>query len=238
MKKDISTRGEYGLQPFNIIQGSEILSQEDIDSLTPLTKELQQNFKKSQMFRTRTEMEVSVLNDLKFPTPASKYWQSCREQNVMFSEMVMLSYEYRKSEIEMKKLQRDIEKEEDELEKELLQIELEKQQFMQKGRERTAKDRIREIKAWSEIKAREADKMTDKELEDVDNHQLISYTQRWIQQSMAAGNSGSPSERQNLQGQLMAGIKACERQGVLEDALVVAPKELKDSIKKQLTLTE
>ena len=96
-------KGELSKTPFNIIQNSDILTKEDLDILTPLTKELQESFKKSQVFRTRTEMEVSVLNNLKFPTPAAKYWQSVKEQNVMFSELVMLSYEYRKNIVEIKK---------------------------------------------------------------------------------------------------------------------------------------
>ena len=48
-----------------------------------------------------TEVPVSVLNDIKFPTPAAKYWQAMREQNVMFQELVMLSYEYRKNLVEI-----------------------------------------------------------------------------------------------------------------------------------------
>ena len=95
------TKAEYNETPFNIIQGSEILTKEDFDKLAPLSQELKENFKKSQVFRTRTEMEVSVLNELKFPTPTLKYWQSVREQNVMFNELVTLSYEYRKNAIEI-----------------------------------------------------------------------------------------------------------------------------------------
>lgn len=132
-------KGELNKTPFNIIQNSDILTREDLDVLTPLTEELQESFKKSQVFRTRTEMEVSVLNNLKFPTPASKYWQAIREQNVMFSELVMLSYEYRKNIVEIKKLQRDLEAEEDVLESELIQIEIEKKLFVLKNQEKQLK---------------------------------------------------------------------------------------------------
>jgi hypothetical protein len=38
---------------------------------------------------------------------------------------------------------------------------------------------------WSEIKQREAEKMTQIELDDVDNHQLLSYTGRFINQMLA-----------------------------------------------------
>ena len=234
--KNITTRAEYDSTLFQIIQQSEILSKADVDSLIPFTEELKETFKKSQTFRTRTEMEVSVLNDMKHPTPASKYWQAVREQNVMFTEMVMLSYEYRKDLIEIQKLQRDILKEEDELEAELLQIELEKKQFLMKSAEKVAKDRIREIAEWSDIKKREAAQMDKKDLEDVDNHQLKSYTKRWLRQSLAAGDSGSPSERQNLKGQLQSGLKNCEQRGLLDEVLEDAPKELQDSVRKQLLI--
>jgi len=101
--------------PFNIILGSNILPREDIKSLDPLKNELKETFIKAQMFRTRTEMEVSVLNDIKHPTSDSKYWQAVREQNVMFQELVMLSYEYRKNKIEIEILKRDILEETDSL---------------------------------------------------------------------------------------------------------------------------
>jgi hypothetical protein len=71
------------------------------------------------MFRTETEMRFSVLSDNKYPTKAAKYWQSVREQNTHFENLVHLSFDARKNEVEIKKLQRDIKKEKDELEIEL-----------------------------------------------------------------------------------------------------------------------
>ena len=38
-----------------------------------------------------SEMEISVLDIMKHPTSESRYWQSMREQNVIFQELVMLS---------------------------------------------------------------------------------------------------------------------------------------------------
>ena len=210
-------KGQITNEPFEIIKSSEILNELDLSRLNPLKKELVENFKKSQVFRTRTEMEVSVLNDLKFPSPASKYWQAVREQNVMFTELANLSYEYRKKIIEIKKIKRDIENEKDELEKELKEVELEQENFNLIQMEKVAKDRIREIEQWSEIKEREAKNMTEEQLADVDNHQLVSYTQRWIRQAIAMGNNGSPAERQNLLGQLEKGLKICVKQNILEE---------------------
>ena len=215
------------------INQSSLLSKEDIDNLESLSSELQETFIKTQVFRTRTEMEVSVLNSIKFPTPASKYWQAMREQNVMFTELIMLSYSYRKNQVEMKMLRRDIEKEKDDLRRELLQIELERKTFLGKQQERVAKARIREIKDWSDIKEREAQLMSEEELKEVDNSQLISYTKRWINQSIIMGGNGSPAERQNLLGQLRSGILACISKGILDKVLDGFDPQIQEQIKKE-----
>jgi hypothetical protein len=225
-------KGQLTETPFSIIQQAEILTKEDLALLNPLKMELKETFIKAQTFRTRTEMEVSVLNEIKHPTAASKYWQSTREQNVMFTELVMLSYEYRKNLIEIKKLVRDMDSEKDELEKELLQIEMEKKTFMSKQQEKVAKDRIREIKLWSDIKEREASNMTREELSDVDNHQLISYTKRWIKQWIEMADKGTQGERNNLIGQLKSGVHACKEAGILDKVLEGFDNNVKQLINK------
>lgn len=230
---EIKVSKESDETPFNIILQSEILTAEDLDKLSPLKNELKETFIKSQVFRTRTEMEVSVLNDLKFPTSTLKYWQAVREQNVMFQELVMLSYEYRKNVIEIKIIERDIITEADILEKELKQIEVEKKMFILKNQEKTAKDRIRELKAWSEIKEREAKNMSKEDLSEVDNGQLIGYTKRWINQSIQMGNNGSPAERQNLIGQLRSGILSCISKGIINKVLEDYDKTIQNKIKEE-----
>lgn len=226
-------KGIIGETPFNIILGSEILTDKDLAILEPLKDELKETFIKVQGFRTRTEMEISVLNDVKHPTPESKYWQSVREQSVMFENLVFLSYDYRKNLIKIKIIQKDIDKEEDELQKELKQIELEKKMFILKTQEKTAKERIREIKAWSEIKEREAKSMSKESLKDVDNHQLITYTKRWIKQNIIMADSGSPSERHNLLGQLRSGILACIDKGILDKVLEDFDDKISNQIKSE-----
>lgn len=236
LNKSEKEKGQLTETPFNIIQQAEILTADDLAILNPLKNELRETFIKSQTFRTRTEMEISVLNDIKHPTPASKFWQSVREQNVMFNELVMLSYEYRKNLIKIKIIQKKIENETDDLQKELLQIEAEKKFFISKQQEKIAKDRIREIKAWSDIKDRESRYMSADELMDVDNHQLISYTQRWIKQSITMGGGGSPAERQNLLGQLRSGILSCIEKGIINKVLENFPKEIRKKVKDEYNL--
>jgi len=203
----------------------EIIPFDDALKLESIKEELTETLDKTQMFRTRTEMEISVLNDTKFPTASSKYWQAMREQNVHFTELVRLSYEYKRNEIKEIRLKnqiRALEKELDEdkvLDRKLLEIDFEELRFTMMLQSKAARERVREVLSWSDIKAREAAKMSVEELSNVDNHQLISYTQRWIKQSIIMGGGGSPPERQNLLGQLRAGIITCIRMGVLSEVL-------------------
>lgn len=201
------------------IKTSNILDQKSFNELESLSNELKATFESVQIHRTRTEMEVSVLNELKHPTPASKYWQSVREQNAMAHGVALLSFDYRTEKVRIKILEQSISKEKDDLKRELLQIKLERKQYILKDMERTAKARVREIKDWSEIKQREAQGMSDEELADVGNHQLISYTRRWINQAIEMGDTGSPSERHNLLGQLNSGINLCIKNGIIGKVL-------------------
>ena len=52
-----------------------VLGEEDSKAVAVLRDELVDNWRKKQIFRTETEMRISVLNDAKHPTDASKYWQ-------------------------------------------------------------------------------------------------------------------------------------------------------------------
>lgn len=184
-----------------IVKKSCILTPNNLDGLCNLEEELWDNFLHTQIFRTRTEMEMSVLQDMKHPTPDAKYWQAQREQKAMFHELVMLSYEYRKGLVEIKKLQRKLEAEQDDLERELLEIEIEKQVFIAKNQERVAKDRIREIQEWHEIKEDLKPRLKHG-TEDVNRHQRESYIPRLENQARAALCSGGSAEKVNALGQL------------------------------------
>ena len=121
---------------WDIIDRSELIEKLDFQALAEMKEELNEMFQKNQIFRTRTEAEISVLNDLHYPTPASKYRQSVREQNVMFETLVELSYDYRKKILENKQLKKIIDNTTDEIEKEILQIELERGEFHLRQMER------------------------------------------------------------------------------------------------------
>lgn len=115
MRNSLQKNEEYPITSFGIIENSLILNIDDLKRIQEMKDELCDVFKKSQIFRTPTEMNISVLSDITHPTPDSKYWQAVREQNIMFQELVMLSYEYRKNNVEMLILQRDLDNELDDL---------------------------------------------------------------------------------------------------------------------------
>jgi len=83
------------------IRDVSILEKDDMQSVSKLTKELQRVFEVHQLWRTETEIRYSVLNDVSFPTPASKYWQCVREQNVFWENLVQLSCSYQKTQGEL-----------------------------------------------------------------------------------------------------------------------------------------
>lgn len=213
-----------------IIEGSSILNIDDLTKIQGMKSELLDVFEKAQTFRTPTEMRIAVLDDIRHPTPDSKYWQSVREQNVMFQELVMLSYEYRKNAIEIKKLQRDLNCETDDLECELIRIEIEKKTFIGKNQERTANGRIYEILEWHTIKEDLIPQLAAG-VEDCDAHQLISYAAAWINQSIVMGGGGSPSERTNLQSKLRSAILRCIELDVLDVVLDYFPDQIQQHIR-------
>jgi hypothetical protein len=217
---------EYKQLALDTLKDSKIITEDDLKSLMELQDELKDIFLYSQIFRTRAEMEFSILNDTQFPTPDSKYWQAVREQNVMFQELVYLSYNYRKAVLEIEDLKRKQKKEKDKIKKDLLQVEIDRKTFDLLNMEKVAKDRIREIKEWHQIKQNLLDKV-EYSLEDVDEHQLISYTQRWVRQFLMAGNELNSSERLNLISQLEKGLKVCKEKNLIDKVLPEGSQERK-----------
>ena len=196
-----------------------ILDKEDVKEFKKLIPELQDTWHKKQMFRTETEMRFSVLSDNKYPTKAAKYWQSVREQNTHFENLVHLSFDARKNEVEIKKLQRDIKKEKDPLEVELKQIELEEKIYGKAQMELVAKHRMREVATWSKLKKEFDDGQFDKK--DVNTHQAHSYMLRLQHQKNTITPGTSQPEVFNVLGQ----IDTLER--VIREKELAPPKEKK-----------
>ena len=196
-----------------------ILDKEDVKEFKKLIPELQDTWHKKQMFRTETEMRFSVLSDNKYPTKAAKYWQSVREQNTHFENLVHLSFDARKNEVEIKKLERDIKNEKDPLEVELKQIELEEKLYAKAQMELVAKHRMREVATWSKLKKEFDDNSFDKQ--NVNTHQAHSYMLRLQHQKNTITPGTSQPEVFNVLGQL----ETLER--VIREKELAPPKDKK-----------
>ena len=177
-----------------------LLDPNDVSKFKELTGELRDTWTKKRVFRTETEMRFSVLNDLKYPTKASKYWQCVREQNVYLENLMTLSFEYRRNDAKAKQLEKKLDKETDDYKRELYKIDLDEKQFMKAGMELTAKDRMREIRLWSKIKKEVNDGSFD--TENVNTHQLDSYHKIMINKKDTLTSGSSQPEVFNVMGQL------------------------------------
>jgi hypothetical protein len=212
----------------DIIKSTSILKPEDFAFLSSVADELRDTMEKRQVFRTETEMEVSVLNDIKHPTKASKYWQSVREQSVMFENLIAGSFEYRRNEVQIKRLEKKLAEAQDEFGREETQIDLDECLFKKANMEFSAKDRIREIKLWSQIKAELDDGSFD--TKDVNSHQLVSYAQRFILQASNAPADMAVAEANNLKGQLISAVKEVEARGLLDEVLKGLPRPIVNKV--------
>lgn len=209
------------MHELNIIKSTAILTPQDFEALSAVSQELKDTLQKRQVFRTETEMEVSVLNDIKHPTKASKYWQAVREQAVMFENLVTSSFDHRRNEVQIKRLNKKLEEATDEFEREEIQIDLDECIFKKTNLELAAKDRIREIQLWSKIKTELDDGTFD--TKDVNSHQLVSYAQRFILQASNAPRDMPVAEANNLKGQLISAVKEVEARGLLDQVLSGLP---------------
>lgn len=216
------------MRELDIIKNTSILKQDDFEFLAKVSEELKDTLTKRQIFRTETEMEVSVLNDIKFPTPASKYWQAVREQAVMFENLVATSFDYRRNEIKIRKLEKKIAECEDEFEREEAQVDLDECLFKRTNMELTARDRIREVRLWSKIKSELDDGSFN--TTDVNAHQLISYAQRFILQASNAPRDMPVAEANNLKGQLISSLREAESKGLLHKVVETLPAPVVDKV--------
>jgi len=179
-----------------------LLDPEEVKIFKGLTEELRDTWTKKQMFRTETEMQFSVLNDAKYPTKAAKYWQCVREQNVFLENLMSLSFDYRRAEVKIKRLQEKLNKEEDPLKKELLQIDIDEKVYSKASMQLVARDRMREIKLWSKFKKKFDDGSFD--TKNVNTHQLNSYHLTMKNKAETLTSGSSQPEVFNVLGQLQS----------------------------------
>ena len=177
-----------------------LLDPNDVKEFKEMTSELRDTWTKKQVFRTETEMRMSVLQDAKYPTKASKYWQCVREQNVFLENLMSLSFDARRNEVKLKKLKQKLETEEDPLKRELLQIDIDEKTYSVANMQLVARDRMREIKLWSALKKEFNDGSFDDK--DVNRHQLDSYALIMKNKAETLTSGSSQPEVFNVLGQL------------------------------------
>ena len=209
MKKDVK----------EVIQGEEphlnnLLTKEDLSSFKGMVDELRDTWTKKQMFRTETEARFSVLQDNRYPTKASKYWQCVREQSSYLDNLMALSFDYRRNEAKIKWLEKKLDKEEDEYKATKYQIDLDEARFGKASMEKVAKHRMREIKMWSKLKKEFNDgSFNDK---DVNQHQLESYGIMYADKAKGITKGTSEAEVFNIMGQLRS-LQRIKASGELEN---------------------
>jgi len=210
-----------------------VLNEEDAQTILSLKDELVDNWHKKQIFRTETEMRVSVLNDAKHPTNASKYWQSVREMSAHFDALMNLSFDLRKNTVEKLRLDKkiiDLLENEDENKFDIMdaQIDLDRNLYDRSCMLQVAKDRVRELSLWSTIKKELDDNSFD--VENVNTHQAESLHRYFENRVKSLNDSSAPGEIINAMGPYLSFNRLKTDDGKLKNFLG----EVTEDTKKKL----
>ena len=205
-----------------------VLNDDDAEIILSLKDELIDNWHKKQIFRTETEMRVSVLNDAKHPTNASKYWQSVREMSAHFDALMNLSFDLRKNTVDKLRLDKKIQDlfEDEETNKfDIMeaQIDLDRNLYDRSCMLQVAKDRVRELSLWSKIKS-ELDNQTF-DTKDVNTHQAESLHRYFENRVKSLNESSAPGEIMNAMGPYLSFNRMKNEEGKLLNFLGEVPEE-------------
>ena len=191
-----------------------LLEPNDLKSFKGMVDELRDTWTKKQIFRTETEARISVLQDAKYPTISSKYWQCVREQNVFLENLMSLSFDYRRNDAKIKWLEKKLETETDEYKLECYKIDLDEKIYAKANMELVARDRMREINMWSNLKKEFDDGSFD--TKNVNTHQLESYHQIMKNKAETLTSGSSQPEVFNVLGQLQTIERVKKELGLLK----------------------
>lgn len=210
-----------------------VLNDDDAEIILSLKDELIDNWHKKQIFRTETEMRVSVLNDAKHPTNASKYWQSVREMSAHFDALMNLSFDLRKNTVDKLRLDKKIQDlfEDEEINKfDIMeaQIDLDRNLYDRSCMLQVAKDRVRELSLWSKIKS-ELDNQTF-DTKNVNTHQAESLHRYFENRVKSLNESSAPGEIMNAMGPYLSFNRMKNEEGKLLNFLGEVPEETKKKL--------
>lgn len=194
------------------IVNSDLFTEEQSQDLASLRKEIANAWDNQVVWRTFTEANYSVLNDIKFPTSASKYHQATREQLVFYEQTILLSFDFREKQIDLAETLEKLETAES-YEKQRLEVKRDRLFFEIEGMKIQAKDRIRELKMWSEIKNGLDDGTFDTINKDTD--ELIHLTVRYCREaSLIKGKTNDIGAVTNIVGQATTCLMECKKRGI------------------------
>lgn len=210
-----------------------VLNDDDAEIILSLKDELIDNWHKKQIFRTETEMRVSVLNDAKHPTNASKYWQSVREMSAHFDALMNLSFDLRKNTVDKLRLDKKIQDlfEDEETNKfDIMeaQIDLDRNLYDRSCMLQVAKDRVRELSLWSKIKSELDNQSFD--TKDVNTHQAESLHRYFENRVKSLNESSAPGEIMNAMGPYLSFNRMKNEEGKLLNFLGEVPEETKKKL--------
>ncbi len=158
------------------VQQSRILQPEELQRLQSLVPELLHVVATRTIFRTPTEARFSVLNDIKHPTPASKFHQAKLEQWVMFDQLIRLSFKFRRASIDLSDTRSRLKKASGH-QRERLLVDIDEISYNLLNMRTEAQERLRELEMWSGIKqSLEGD--FDRDSKDTD--ELLALARRYI----------------------------------------------------------
>lgn len=207
-----------------------VLNDEDAQTILSLKDELMDNWQKKQIFRTETEMRVSVLNDAKHPTNASKYWQSVREMSAHFDALMNLSFDLRKNTVDRLRLEKKIQDliDDEELNRfDIMEanIDLDRNIYDRSCMLQVSKDRVRELSLWSKIKSELDNKTFD--TKDVNTHQAESLHKYFENRVKSLNESSAPGEIMNAMGPYLSFNRMKNEEGRLLNFLGEVPEDKK-----------
>ena len=180
----MSIQKSDSLNEIDSIKKSNLLNESDIDIVNGLTKELKNTFKNKEVMRTEFLARNSVLNDVKFPDCASKYWQSVREQDSQLTALVIDSFEYERAlaQIEILKYDYNMIKGNNpklNAQRKLKEIDIKEKEFLLINIKNNSHHRVRELALWEKIKQEQIKIDPSFDRVNVESSQRESFLKRW-----------------------------------------------------------
>ena len=135
--------------------------------------------------------------------PASKYWKCVREQSVFYQELVQLTLDYRRNNIAILEIEEKLQGDDlNKFERMNLEVEYDSAIWARDGLQLAAKDRMRELDLWSQIKTALVEGNPEFDTEDVNTHQAESYLKRMENRKDTLTSGSQGAEVINVLGSL------------------------------------